>query len=83
MACPYGPVDGESGLKENEKLVAKTRETVGDDVEIMLDCYMAFDVDYTIRLAQRLRPYRLKWIEEFLIPEDIDGLVKVREAVDW
>ena len=83
LACPYGPVDGEWGLKENEKLVAKTRETVGDDVEIMLDCYMAFDVDYTIRLAHRLRPYRLKWIEEFLIPEDIDGLVKVREAVDW
>ena len=68
LACPYGPVDGLWGLKENEKLVAKTRELVGDDVEIMLDCYMAFDVDYTIRLAQRLKPYRLKWIEEFSNP---------------
>jgi L-rhamnonate dehydratase len=83
LACPYGPADGLWGLKENEKLVAKTRELVGDDVEIMLDCYMAFDVDYTIRLAQRLRPYRLKWIEEFLIPEDIDGHVQVRRTVDW
>jgi len=83
LACPYGPADGLWGLKENEKLVAKTRELVGDDVEIMLDCYMAFDVDYTIRLARRLRPYRLKWIEEFLIPEDIDGHVQVRKAVDW
>ena len=83
LACPYGPVDGLWGLKENEKLVAKTRELVGDDVEIMLDCYMAFDVDYTIRLAQRLKPYRLKWIEEFLIPEDIDGHVRVRNAVNW
>ena len=83
LACPYGPVDGVWGLKENEKLVAKTRELVGDDVEIMLDCYMAFDVDYTIRLAQRLKPYRLKWIEEFLIPEDIDGHVRVRDAVNW
>ena len=34
IACPYGPVDGEWGLKENEKLVAKTRETVGDDVKL-------------------------------------------------
>ena len=83
LACPYGPVDGMWGLKENEKLIAKTRELVGDDVEIMLDCYMAFDVDYTIRLAQRLKPYRLKWIEEFLIPEDIDGHAKVRDAVNW
>lgn len=83
LACPYGPADGLSGLNANEKLVAETREFVGDSVEIMLDCYMAFDVDYTIRLARRLKPYRLKWIEEFLIPEDIDGHVKVRNAVNW
>ncbi len=83
LACPYGPADGLWGLNENEKLVAQTRELVGGDVEIMLDCYMAFDVDYTIRLAQRLRPYNLKWIEEFLIPEDIDGHAAVRQAVNW
>ena len=83
LACPYGPADGNDGLDGNEALVAKTRDLAGDNVEIMLDCYMAFDVDYTIRLAQRLRPYRLRWIEEFLIPEDIDGLRAVREAVNW
>ncbi len=83
LACPYGPVDGMRGLKENERLVDKTRHLVGDDIELMLDCYMAFDVDYTVRLAERLKPYRLKWIEEFLIPEDIDGHTKVRNAVDW
>lgn len=83
LACPYGPTDGVRGLDDNEALVARTRELVGDQVEIMLDCYMAFDVEYTIRLAQRLKPYRLKWIEEYLIPEDIDGHRAVREAVNW
>ncbi|MEM3692487.1 MAG: enolase C-terminal domain-like protein [Candidatus Bathyarchaeia archaeon] len=83
LACPYGPADGLWGLKENENLVARTRELVGNDVDIMLDCYMAFDVDYTIRLARRLRPYDLKWIEEFLIPEDLDGYLAVRRAVNW
>ena len=83
LACPYGPADGLWGLQENEKLVAQTRQLVGDDVEIMLDCYMAFDVEYTIRLAERLRPYKLKWIEEFLIPEDMDGHIQVRQAVNW
>ncbi|MDA0747850.1 MAG: L-rhamnonate dehydratase [bacterium] len=83
LACPYGPVDGLDGLDKNERLVAQARELVGPDVEIMLDCYMAFDVEYTIRLAQRLRPYGLKWIEEFLIPEDMDGHQAVREAVNW
>jgi len=83
LACPYGPADGLWGMKQNEKLVAKTREMVGPDVEIMLDCYMAFDVDYTVRLARRLKPYRLKWIEEFLIPEDLDGYVSVKKRVNW
>ena len=83
LACTYGPTDGLAGLKENERLVAKTRQLVGDQVEIMLDCYMAFDVEYTIRLAQKLRPYNLRWIEEYLIPEDIDGHKAVRQAVNW
>jgi hypothetical protein len=83
LACPYGQAEGLWGMKENEKLVAKTRELVCPDIEIMLDCYMAFDVDYTIQLARRLKPYGLKWIEEFLIPEDLDGYVAVRKAVNW
>ncbi len=83
LACPYGPADGLWGLEENEKFVAKARETVGDHIEIMLDCYMAFDVEYTIRLAERLKPYKLKWIEECLIPEDIDGWAEIKKAVNW
>ncbi len=83
LACPYGPVDGLEGLDANEKLISDTRQFVGDGVEIMLDCYMAFDVEYTVRLAERLRPYRLKWIEEYLIPEDLDGHSAVRTRLPW
>lgn len=83
LACPYGPADGLIGLEENERFVAKVREIVGDHIELMLDCYMAFDVEYTIRLAERLKPYKLKWIEECLIPEDIDGWVEIKRAVTW
>lgn len=83
LACPYGPVDGERGLAENERLVASTRELVGDEVEVMLDCWMALDVDYTVRLAERLRPYRLRWLEECLPPEDWDGHRALRERLAW
>ncbi len=83
VACPYGPADDLWGLRENEKLVARTRELIGEDIELMLDCYMAFDVDYTIRLAQLLKPFGLKWIEEYLIPEDIEGYKAVRRAINW
>lgn len=83
LACPYGPADGLDGLRKNEEFVAKTREQIGDDCELMLDCWMAFDVEYTVRLAETLRPYKLKWIEEYLIPEDLDAHVALRQRIPW
>jgi L-rhamnonate dehydratase len=63
--------------------VAGVREQIGDACELMLDCWMAFDVDYTVRLAEVLRPYRLKWMEECLIPEDFDAHIALRERLPW
>jgi L-rhamnonate dehydratase len=83
LACPYGPADGLDGLRKNEEFVAAARARIGDACELMLDCWMAFDVEYTVRLAEVLRPYRLKWIEECLIPEDFDGHVALRERLPW
>ena len=55
LAMPYGPVDGWEGIKKNIELIEKTREIVGPDGEIMLDCYMAWNVDYTLRMARARR----------------------------
>jgi len=83
LACPYGPADGWDGIRRNEAFVAKAREIIGDDAELMLDCWMAFDVEYTVRLAEILRPYRLKWMEECLVSEDFDAHVALRERLPW
>ena len=83
LACPYGPADGLEGIRKNEEFVAQAREMIGDECELMLDCWMAFDVEYTVRLAETLRPYRLKWMEECLIPEDLDGHVALRQRLPW
>ena len=83
LACPYGPADGLDGIRKNEEFVAAARETIGDDKELMLDCWMAFDVEYTIRLAEALKPYGLKWMEECLIPEDLEGHISLRKRLTW
>ena len=83
LACPYGPADGLDGLDRNEAFVAGVREQIGDDCDLMLDCWMAFDVDYAVRLAERLRPYRLKWMEECLIPEDFTAHQELRRRLPW
>jgi L-rhamnonate dehydratase len=83
LACPYGPADGEEGIKRNVEFVANARQQIGDECELLLDCWMAFDVEYTVRLAGALRPYRLKWMEECLIPEDFDGHISLRDRLPW
>lgn len=83
LACPYGPADGLEALDRNEELVAATRKLIGPKVELMLDCWMAFDVEFTVRLAERLRGYGLKWLEDYLIPEDMDGFEHVRRRLPW
>ncbi len=83
LACPYGPGDGPTGLEGNEQLVAKTRELVGPSVELMLDCWMAFDLEFAVRLGERLRPYGLKWMEDCLIPEDFQGFTELHKRLPW
>jgi L-rhamnonate dehydratase len=83
LACPYGPADGREGLGKTVDLVADRRDLAGEDVELMLDCWMAFDEEYTVRLANELRPYDLKWIEEYLPPEELEAHESVRERLPW
>jgi len=81
VPCPYGPADGDAGLRKNVEYVAMQREKVGPHFPLMLDCYMALTVPYTIKLAKALAPYGVKWIEEFLPPDDYDGYAEVRRAL--
>ncbi len=81
MACPYGPADGLRALAMNEEFIAAKRSLVGNDVDLMVDCWMAFDVDFAVRFAQRMRPYKLRWIEDCLMPDDMDGQAELRRRL--
>jgi L-rhamnonate dehydratase len=83
LPCPYGPADGLEGERRNTDMVAQARELAGDGTELMLDCWMAFDVEYGVRLAEALRPYKLKWMEEMLPSEDFDAHAQLRQRIPW
>ncbi len=82
VAMPYGPSAGEEGRRKNESLVAATREAIGPSGFISLDCYMAWDVPYTIEMARRLRDYEISWIEEPVLPEQVLSYRRIVDAVD-
>ncbi len=49
----------------------------------MLDCWMAFDIEYSASLAETLRPCWLRWLEECLIPEDFAAHVALHHRLRW
>jgi len=81
LFLPHGPLEGIEGLRKNEEIVAQHREQIGDDVELMVDAWMSLNVEYTVRLSEALKPYRIKWLEDYLLPEDMDGFFKVRQRL--
>jgi L-rhamnonate dehydratase len=81
LALAHGPADGKEGLRKNAELVAKTRALIGPDGDIMLDCYMALDVPYTIALAKAVAEFGVLWIEEPVPPDQPDSYLRIKEAV--
>ncbi len=81
LALPHGPADGAEGLRMNVALVEKTRRLIGPDGDIMLDCYMALDVPYAIRLAREVAPYKVLWMEEPVPPDQPDSYRRIKDAV--
>merc|ERR1719199_2381817 len=83
IPCPYGPADGMEGMRKNVEFCQQARESVGEGFPLMLDCYMALTVPYSINLARRLAEPDLHftWMEEFLPPDEYEGYGKVMDAV--
>jgi L-rhamnonate dehydratase len=76
-----GPADGPSGMVRNAELVSALRGAVGDDVDIMLDCWMSWDVPYTVAMAERLEDYQPRWLEEPVLPDKIESYAEIRRRV--
>ncbi len=77
----YGPVDGKEGLRKNVARVAEMREAVGPDIDIMVDCWMSWSVDYTLAFARETASLGVRWIEEPLPPDDYDGYAELRRRI--
>jgi L-rhamnonate dehydratase len=74
----WGSVDGAEGMQRNLDLVRTVRETVGNDVDVMADAYMGWTLDYAKRMLPLLEPFQLRWLEEPVIPDDIQGYAELK-----
>ena len=65
-------------------LVERIRRIIGDDLELVVDTpgvWDLWDVPTALQRFRDLEPYRLKWIEQPLLPSDLAGHARLRSAV--
>lgn len=79
----FGPRDGEPGKRRNVELVRTVRAAVGEEVELAADAYMGWDFGYALEMAERLREFRLSWIEEPLMPEQVHRQAELSRRAPW
>ena len=72
----YGPESDIEGIRKTEELVARTREQIGDDVELMLDAWMSFNVDQPI-----LARSKTGWTKATVTAVNADGTYTARTHI--
>lgn len=75
---------GRVSRQYDELLVKTARETVGADVEIMVDAggseqFWPHGFKWAIETARMLHDYDITWFEEPLSPDDLDGFKLLRD----
>lgn len=81
-AAPYGPESGKQGLADNIALMRQFAAAAGPDVPIMIDAFLSWDADYTLRFAEGIADLPLTWIEDPTPPQDLEALEKIRREMD-
>jgi L-rhamnonate dehydratase len=81
IPCPRGAAKGTKALRETEAVVAEARKQIGDDGNLMMDMWSVQDAQHTIELGSILRPYQLKWLEDYVYPDDWSGYEEVRQRL--
>jgi L-alanine-DL-glutamate epimerase-like enolase superfamily enzyme len=76
---PFGRRD----RKTDELLVKTARETVGPDIEIMVDAggseqFWPHGYKWALETAKMLADYAVVWFEEALPPDDLEGFIELR-----
>ena len=77
MRFGFGPKHGPDGMRRNIDSVRAVREVIGDDIDLMADCYMGWNLEYAKRMLPRLEEFGLRWLEEPVIADDIDGYAEL------
>lgn len=79
---PFGKAYLEISNKElnaSVECVAKVREAVGNDVDLLIEGHGRFNIPTAVKIARELAPFRPMFFEEPVPPDNLDALKEVKE----
>jgi galactonate dehydratase len=73
----WGPYLEPAALKAAVAVVTAVRAAVGPDVELLIEAHGRLSLESATRFVEMVAPARPFFIEEPLVPEDLEGLAKL------
>lgn len=70
------------GVDDDIAVMKAIRGAVGDRAGFMIDVNHGYGSSDAIRLGRALNDFNLRWMEEPVVPEDLKGYRRVRDALD-
>ncbi len=78
---PTMPIEGNRPVRAAAACVEAMRESVGEEIDIMVDCHARPSPAMGLKFAKALDPYDLYFLEEPCWPESIEGLARINAAI--
>ncbi len=60
--------------------IARIRDSVGDEMDVMVDFHGMWNVDTATRIARALEPYQIRWAEDLINVEVPAAMRRLRES---
>jgi galactonate dehydratase len=76
------PSDWKQTAEPGIERIAAVRQAIGPETDLLIDVHSHFDVDLTIKMANRLAPYNLFWIEEPVPSKKAEEAGQVTKSID-
>jgi D-galactarolactone cycloisomerase len=69
------------GVEEDARNARAVREAIGPAGRLAVDANHAYDAMTAIRLGRLIEPLDIAWLEELVVPEDLEGYLQVKQAL--
>lgn len=70
------------GVETDLNNIRIVRESMGDDMDLMVDANCGYDVHSAIELGEKMEKYDISWFEEPVFPENLTGYRRIANAIN-